>query len=181
MALSSVLEHMLISRRAFVYRTVNPPLCVVYHDNIFEGRYQLGLKIQPSQIWYEVCEERYVRSRVFAWEVRLGSNDEVAGLEVVKGGKDLRSIESWVQWHQYSAQLEERICGLRQVSLGRCTLRSWLTVANSTLLPNDTATLSPFFTPLFCKPLASALDSRSSTSYVRIVRWWCEMTLLVLN
>jgi len=51
-------------------------------------------------------------------------------------------------------------------------------VANSTLLPNDTATRSPFFTPLFCKPLASALEWRSSASYVRMVRWWCETTLL---
>jgi hypothetical protein len=46
------------------------------------------------------------------------------------------------------------------------------------LFPNETATLSPFFTPSFCRPLASLLESRSSASYVRIVRWWCDITLL---
>jgi hypothetical protein len=51
------------------------------------------------------------------------------------------------------------------------------TVANSTLFPNDTATLSPFLTPSFCSPRAKRFESRSSASYVRIVRWWCEITL----
>lgn len=105
---------MLVSCCALIYRAVDPPLCIIYHNDILEGWHELRLEIRPSQIWYDMCKERYIRSRVFAWEIGLGANNEVAGFEVIESGEDLRSIEGWVQGHQYRAQLEERVGGLRR-------------------------------------------------------------------
>lgn len=59
-----------------------------------------------------MCEKRYVGSRVLAWEICFGANNEVTGFEVVQRGENLRSVEGGIQRHQYRAQLEERICGL---------------------------------------------------------------------
>ena len=51
------------------------------------------------------------------------------------------------------------------------------TMAYSILFPSDTATRSPFFTPLCNKPRAKSLLFLSRPSYVRRVRWWRETTL----
>lgn len=57
-------------------------------------------------------EQWYVRSWIFSREVRLGTNDEVAGFEVIEGGENLWGVESWVQRYEYGTQLEERVCRL---------------------------------------------------------------------
>jgi hypothetical protein len=124
-------------------------------------------------------EETNVGARVFAREVRFGADDEVRGSEVVQGGEDLGRVEGGVQRDQYRSKLEQSIRRLVSSS-APCSISIALrrTVANSTLFPSDTATLSPLRTPSFCSPLASLFESRSSASYVRVVRWWCDITLL---
>jgi hypothetical protein len=144
-----------------------------------------------------MCEERYVRSRVFAWKVRFSADDEMGCGEVVERGKDLRCVESRVQWDLYSPRQLPQILpvlGEQHTSIAPSLNNAYVTftihqhspqsmntshtVANSILLPNDTATLSPFFTPSFCNPRASLFEPRSSASYVSRVRWWCDITLL---
>ena len=72
--------------------------------------------------------------------------------------------------HQYRSQFEQRVRELSLVSNYASPMCFQHTVANSALFPRLTATLSPFFTPSFCSPLASLFESRSSASYVRRIR-----------
>lgn len=66
-------------------------------------------------------------------------------------------------------------CGCQLIT--RASLGEGPTVAYSTLFPKKTPTLSPFFTPTLMRPWAKALLCRSSSSYVKVVCWWRDITL----
>jgi hypothetical protein len=92
---------MLISNHAFIFRGIYSARWIIHKYYILQRRYELRFETRTSEVGYEMRKEGDVGPRIFAGEVRFGADYEVWSREVIQGGEDLRSIESWIQWDLY--------------------------------------------------------------------------------
>jgi hypothetical protein len=59
---------------------IYPSLRVVNEHDVLQRWNQFGFEARAGEVGYQVREERDVGSRVFTWEIRFGSDDEMCSI-----------------------------------------------------------------------------------------------------